>query len=133
MNADCKSSEKVLLDCLHASLSGVGKLSKHLAKMHYTVELKQRDVDEWPMVVNSMASDLSNGIILCKLVSLLLGEVCTLCHKVATAEVFGVLANKSYRALRARHPSFKLFFGTIRNAVICVLFQFVRSTFYIKI
>ena len=76
LGSECKSSEAVLMEVLHASLSGVGKLSKHLGKMHYEVSFKQRDVDEWPMSVSSLGTDLSNGIILCKLVTLLLGQVC---------------------------------------------------------
>jgi hypothetical protein len=86
MNAVCKSSEQILMDCLHSSLSGIGKLSRYLAKFRYTVDLVQRDVDEWPLTVSSIAHDLSNGIILCKLVSVLFGQVgfCLswpLCHK----------------------------------------------------
>jgi hypothetical protein len=75
LGAECKSSEAVLMECLHGSLRGVGKLSKHLSKMHYEVSFKQRDVDEWPMTVSSLGTDLSNGIILCKLVTVLLGQV----------------------------------------------------------
>jgi abnormal spindle-like microcephaly-associated protein len=75
MNAECKSSEHVLMDCLHSSLSGIGKLSRYLAKLRYTVDLVQRDVDEWPLTVSAISQDLSNGIILCKLVSVLFGEV----------------------------------------------------------
>jgi abnormal spindle-like microcephaly-associated protein len=75
MNAECKSSEQVLMDCLHSSLSGIGKLSRYLAKLRYAVDLVQRDVDEWPLTVSAISQDLSNGIILCKLVSVLFGEV----------------------------------------------------------
>jgi hypothetical protein len=75
LSSECKSSEAVLMEVLHASLSGVGKLTKHLAKMHYEVHFKQRDVDEWPMSVASLGTDLSNGIILCKLVTVLLDQV----------------------------------------------------------
>lgn len=75
LGSECKSSESVLMEVLHSSLSGVGKLSKHLAKMHYEVHFTQRDVDEWPMSISSLGTDLSNGIIVCKLVTLLLGQV----------------------------------------------------------
>lgn len=87
LGAPLKSSEDVLTACLHGSLSGIGSLPKQLAKMHYTVSFKQRDIDEWPMLVSSLGTDLSNGIILCKLISLLLGEVgsCALTLAVATA------------------------------------------------
>lgn len=39
------------------------------------VTLVQRDVDEYPMHVDALARDLSNGVILCKLVSVLFHTV----------------------------------------------------------
>lgn len=74
--ATLKSSEDVLNDCLQCSLAGIGKLSRHLSKASYAVDLKQRDVDEWKTDVVSLAADLSNGIVLCKLVTVLFGTVC---------------------------------------------------------
>jgi hypothetical protein len=75
LNAPHKSSEELLIDCLQASLSGIGKLSRHLARASYVVDHRQRDVDEWTMDVTSLGSDLSNGVVLCKLVSVLFGTV----------------------------------------------------------
>lgn len=80
LGAPLKSSVEVLTACLHGSLSGIGNLPRQLAKMHYIVSFKQRDIDEWPMLVSSLGPDLSNGIILCKLISLLLGEVWSPCQ-----------------------------------------------------
>jgi hypothetical protein len=71
LNSACKSSEEVTAECLQSSLAGIGKLSRHLTKAGYVVDHRQRDVDEWPMQVAKMGPDLSNGIILCKLVSVL--------------------------------------------------------------
>lgn len=76
--APFKSSDDVVTECLQSSLAGIGKLSRHLSKAQYVVEHKQRDVDEWKTDIVSLAADLSNGIILCKLVSLLFGNV--RCH-----------------------------------------------------
>ena len=73
--APCKSSEAVLTECLQASLAGIGRLSKHLAKLGYAVEHCQTDVDEWPMQVAALGPDLSNGIVLCKLTSVLFPEL----------------------------------------------------------
>lgn len=88
LGAPLKSSEDVLTACLHGSLSGIGNLPRQLAKMHYTVSFKQRDIDEWPMLVSSLGTDLSNGIILCKLISLLLGEVGICALDIAAASMF---------------------------------------------
>jgi hypothetical protein len=76
LSATLKSSEDILNDCLQCSLAGIGKLSRHLSKASYVVDLKQRDVDEWKTDVVSLAADLSNGIVLCKLVTVLFGSVC---------------------------------------------------------
>ena len=77
LSAPCKSSEEVVAECLQSSLAGIGKLSRLLSKAHYLVDHKQRDVDEWKTDVVCLAADLSNGILLCKLVSLLFGTVCS--------------------------------------------------------
>lgn len=74
LSAACKSSEAVLTECLQASLAGIGKLSKHLCKLGYIVDHRQTDVDEWPMQVSALGPDVSNGIVLCKLTSVLFPE-----------------------------------------------------------
>ena len=76
LSAPCKSSEQVLMECLHPNLAGLGKLSRTLSKLGYEVQHKQRDVDEWTTDIKKLASDLSNGIVLCKLISLTCGTVC---------------------------------------------------------
>lgn len=75
LNSTCKASEDVAAECLQSSLAGIGKLSRHLIKAGYVVDHRQRDVDEWPMQVVKIGPDLSNGIILCKLVSMLFDGV----------------------------------------------------------
>lgn len=127
MGAQGKSSDAVLTACLQSSLCGIGKLDKYLGKLCYRVDYVQRDVDEWPMSVSSISHDLANGIILCKLVSLLFGEVrggrlhaartakhahCrfpvwTRCHSVAAAaqDIMSGVRNPTaaQRGLRARN------------------------------
>ena len=75
LNASVKSSERIIMDCLLGSLRGMGDPLRHLKKMQYVVSFEQRDVDEYPMVVYQLAQGLSNGIILCKLITLLFKQV----------------------------------------------------------
>eukprot|EP00943_MAST-04B_sp_MAST-4B-sp1_P006218 g6218.t1 len=70
-NSKIKSSRDMLITFAKQFLSGEGDIIRHLSLMGYTVDYKQELLDEFDYTVKNLASDLRDGVRLCRLVELL--------------------------------------------------------------
>ena len=73
-NAKIKSSKTMVIDFAKKFLSGEGDIIRHLGLLGYEVQHKQSILDEFDYTVKNLASDLRDGVRLCRLVEMMIGK-----------------------------------------------------------
>ena len=64
----------MLIDFAKKFLSGEGDIIRHLGLLGYNVKHKQNILDEFDYTVKNLASDLRDGVRLCRLIEMMLGK-----------------------------------------------------------